>query len=94
MLTNAWAGGEESGQRSRRKLSFASLGALAPAVFLGAAAIRTAPPSALVPEETAVSELGNFLMESYILPFEIISLLLTVAMAGAVVLGFERRNKE
>ncbi len=94
MLTDAWSGGEESRQRPRRKLAFAVLGAVAPAIFLGTAALRTAPPSALVPKETGVSELGSFLMESYILPFEIISLLLTVAMAGAVVLGFERRNKK
>ena len=94
MLTNAWTGGDESATRSSRKLIFALFAALAPAVFLGSAALRTAPPSVLVPEETAVRELGQFLMESYILPFEIISLLLTVAMAGAVVLGFERRRKK
>ncbi len=94
MLTNAWTGGDESPPRSGRTIVFALLAALAPAVFLGAAALRTAPPSVLVPEETAVRELGHFLMESYILPFELISLLLTVAMAGAVVLGFERRQKK
>jgi NADH-quinone oxidoreductase subunit J len=94
MLTNAWTSGDESRLPAGRKLLLALLAALAPAVFLGSAALRTAPPSALVPEEVAVSSLGHFLMESYILPFELISLLLTVAMTGAVVLGFERREKQ
>ncbi|WP_027370215.1 NADH-quinone oxidoreductase subunit J family protein [Desulfovermiculus halophilus] len=94
MLTNAWTSGDESKFPAGRKLLLALLAALAPAVFLGSAALRTAPPSALVPEEVAVSSLGRFLMESYILPFELISLLLTVAMTGAVVLGFERREKQ
>ena len=94
MLTNAWTGGDESARPSGRKIMFSLAAALAPAIFLGAAVLRTAPPSVLVPEETGVQELGRFFMEPYILPFEIISLLLTVAMAGAVVLGFERRMKK
>ena len=94
MLTSAWTGGDESRSKSGRKIFFALIAALAPAVFLGSAAVRTAPSSFLAPKETEVHELGRFLMESYILPFELISLLLTVAMAGAVVLGLERRNKK
>lgn len=94
MLTNAWPGGDESGKKSGRKMVFALLAALAPVVLLGSAAMRTAPPSVLIPEETEVQELGRFLMEPFILPFELISLLLTVAMAGAVILGFERRKKK
>ncbi|MDZ7759439.1 MAG: NADH-quinone oxidoreductase subunit J [Desulfovermiculus sp.] len=94
MLTNAWPGGDESKKPSTKTTVFALLAALAPAVFLGSAALRTAPPSSLVPEETAVRDLGRFLMEPFILPFELISLLLTVAMAGAVILGFERRKRK
>jgi NADH:ubiquinone oxidoreductase subunit 6 (subunit J) len=94
MLTNAWPGGDESNNFSGKKVIFAFFAAIAPAVFLGSAALRTAPPSFFTPEETQVSELGKFLLEPYILPFELISLLLTVAMAGAVILGFERRNKK
>ncbi len=94
MLTQAWPGGDESKRVPGKKTIYAGLAALIPAVFLGTAAIRTAPPSALVPEEIQVSVLGRFFLEDFILPFELISLLLTVAMAGAVVLALERRRKK
>lgn len=94
MLTNAWPGGDESKGFSGRKVVYAAMAGIAPALFLGTAAFRMAPPSFFVPEETEVTELGRFLLEPYILPFELISLLLTVAMAGAVLLGFERRRKK
>ncbi len=94
MLTNAWPGGDESGNISGKKVVYAILASIAPAVFLGSAAFRTAPPSIFVPEETEISELGRFFLEDYILPFELISLLLTVSMAGAVILVFERRKKK
>jgi len=94
MLTNAWPGGDERGNIKGKKVIFAALAALAPAAFLGSAAVRTVPPSIFVPEETEVRELGRFLLEPYILPFELISLLLTVAMAGAVMLVFDRRKKK
>ncbi len=93
MLTSSWPGGDESEKKPRRRVFFASLAGLAPAVFLSIAAISTAPPSFLVPEETEVRELGRFLMEPFIVPFELISLLLTVAMAGAVILGLEWRRR-
>ncbi len=94
MLTSAWPGGDESGSISGKNVVYAILASIAPAVFLGSAALRTAPPSIFVPEETEISELGRFFLEPYILPFELISLLLTVSMAGAVILVFERRNKK
>lgn len=93
MLTQAWSGGDEAKPRSTKTFVYAIMGALAPAVFLGMAVIRTAPPSIFTPEETEIKELGRFLLEPYILPFELISLLLTIAMAGAVILGFERRKQ-
>ncbi len=93
MLTEAWSGGAESKPRSLKTTAYAIAGATAPAVFLGMAVLRTSPPSIFTPEETEVKELGRFLLEPYILPFELISLLLTVAMAGAVILGFERRKQ-
>ncbi|WP_028574013.1 NADH-quinone oxidoreductase subunit J family protein [Desulfonatronovibrio hydrogenovorans] len=93
MLTQAWSGGDEAKPKSRKTFVYALMGAIAPAVFLGMAVLRTSPPSIFTPEETDVKLLGRFLLEPYILPFELISLLLTVAMAGAVILGFERRKQ-
>ncbi len=94
MLTSAWPGGDESKTIPGKQFIFAGLAGLVPAVILATAAIRTAPPSFLVPEETKVSVLGRFFLEDFILPFELISLLLTVAMAGAVILAFEMRRKK
>lgn len=94
MLTRAWPGGDEGQKKPARKVVYASLAGLLPAVLLSWAALSTAPSSFFVPEETAVHELGHFLMEPFLLPFELISLLLTVAMAGAVILGMERRERK
>ena len=93
MLTQSWSTGDETQGPSKKRIIFASLTALAPALFLGLTIIFKSPPSLLVAEETEVKALGRFLLEPYILPFELISLLLTVAMAGAVILGFERRKQ-
>ncbi|SDB37972.1 NADH-quinone oxidoreductase subunit J [Desulfonatronum thiosulfatophilum] len=93
MLTQSWSTGDEFRGGSRKRLVPATLTALAPALFLGLMIIYKAPASMLVAEETEVKALGRFLLEPYILPFELISLLLTVAMAGAVILGFERRKQ-
>jgi NADH:ubiquinone oxidoreductase subunit 6 (subunit J) len=46
---------------------------------------------ALKPEVT-LGRLGEFLTGPYSLSFELISVVLFVAMAGAVLLGFERRK--
>jgi len=94
MLTNAWAGGDESGARAGKKTVYALLAALLPAVFLGSATVTTAPPSKFVAKEIEVKVLGKYFMTDFILPFELISLLLTVAMAGAVVLALERRRRK
>ncbi|MFO7727087.1 MAG: NADH-quinone oxidoreductase subunit J [Desulfonatronovibrio sp.] len=93
MLTQAWSGGEESRPGRTGRIKYALMGAVAPAVFLGSALLRSSPPSIFTPAETDIKNLGRFLLEPYILPFELISLLLTVAMAGAVILGFERRKQ-
>ena len=47
-----------------------------------------------IPEEVGLKELGKALLSTYMLPFELISIVLFVAMAGAVVLGFERRREK
>jgi len=94
MLTNAWAGGDEAPSGGPWKTISAGLAALAPAVFLGLTVILKAPPSGHEATETSVKELGRQLLDPFVLPFELISLLLTVVMAGAVLMAFERRMKK
>lgn len=43
------------------------------------------------PAETPLAELGRGLLGQYVLPFEMISVLLLVAMAGGVLLALDRR---
>ncbi|MDL2272014.1 NADH-quinone oxidoreductase subunit J [Desulfovibrio sp. OttesenSCG-928-I05] len=49
--------------------------------------------SADSPVATPLAELGRGLTEDFVLPFELISIILLIAMAGAVFLAWERRNK-
>lgn len=93
MLTQASSIGEEGQKRRRLKIVYALLSALAPAVFLGLAVIKSPPPSLSTPQEIGAADLGEFLLGPYVLPFELISLVLLVSMAGAVLLGFEKRKK-
>lgn len=93
MLTQASSVGEEGQKRRRLKVVYAFLSALAPAVFLGLAVIKASIPSLSTPQEIRAADLGKFLLGPYVLPFELISLVLLVSMAGAVLLGFEKRKK-
>ena len=52
-------------------------------------------PDALpLKSETSITILGGLLVGPYSLAFELISVVLFAAMAGAVLLGFERRDKK
>jgi len=47
------------------------------------------PTSSLAPLETTVAPLGNLLLNQYVLPFEVVSVLLVAAMIGAIVISRE-----
>jgi len=61
---------------------------------LGWAVLQSA---AVLPHETAtptvtVLDIGNALMTRYVLPLEIVALLLTVAMIGAVIVALHEKK--
>ncbi len=91
MLTRPPAGGEEQ-TRSRRR-PMAILAAAAPVALLGAVSFKAFEQTVDVPAETGIKELGQGLLGTYGLAFELISVVLLVAMAGAVLLGFKRREE-
>jgi NADH-quinone oxidoreductase subunit J len=92
MLTRAPAGGEEQFRRSPRYLAYVLVAAVAPSLML-ARLLRTAGiESFSMPTEIPLEQLGQTFIEPYFLAFELISVVLTVAMVGAVLLGFERRQ--
>ncbi len=74
------------------------MGVLTSALVLGilVAAIRATPDVTKVAEKMPVGsarEIGQALMTDYVLPFEVISILLTAALIGAVVIAMEEIQK-
>lgn len=91
MLTRPPAGGEEQTPSRRRPMAFVA--AAAPVALLGAVCFKAFKQTVDVPGETGIKELGQGLLGTYGLAFELISVVLLVAMAGAVLLGFKRREE-
>lgn len=92
MLTRADSSGEEGRPASIRKHLYALLSALAPAAILGWVIMTRPVESVQVPAEVDIKALGEGLLGSYFLPFEIISVVLMIAMSGAVLLAWQRRG--
>jgi NADH:ubiquinone oxidoreductase subunit 6 (subunit J) len=89
--TGSEAGIEVRG-RGRARAFLSIMSGLIPLGFIAMAWIRYTPkPMALKPEASLVA-LGQALTGPYVLAFELISVVLLAAMAGAVILGFERRK--
>lgn len=91
MLVKTGPEGEEAKGKSPRQFLCAFLGLAAPAIVLGGTLLTNPLPSALVPSGVSVQDLGKGLLGPYTLAFELISVVLLVAMAGAVLIAFERR---
>jgi NADH:ubiquinone oxidoreductase subunit 6 (subunit J) len=91
MLVKTGPEGEEAKGKAPRQFLYALLGLAAPAVVLGSALIKHPLTSGLVPADVSVQQLGKGLLGPYTLAFELISVVLLVAMAGAVLIAFERR---
>lgn len=91
MLTKAPAGSEEQTPSPRK--SKAALAAMGPVVLLAVVCLKAFTQTVDVPVENDIKELGQGLLGAYGLAFELISVVLLVAMAGAVLLGFKRREE-
>jgi NADH-quinone oxidoreductase subunit J len=86
------AGEEGREPRPGKRAFFAAMSGLLPAAILAAAVLTQAPAALPLKPEVPLERLGRFLTGPYVLAFELISVVLLAAMAGAVVLGFERRK--
>ncbi len=64
--------------------------AMAGAVTSSVVMQRTAPP----PSDLTVRAIGDKLMTDYVLPLEVIGLLLTTAMIGAVIIAMQERKSK
>ena len=90
MLTRAAPTGDEAMHRPLRKRINAFLAMLVPALVLSVAIVQHLPKGDLLPEDVPLAELGKGLMGPYLLNFELISVVLFVAMAGAVMLAWRQ----
>ena|SRR5438105_9563151 len=88
------AGTVETGTFSYRWLSGAAIAAGVFAV-IGWAISSTAIPARSVPAQpdATVQQIGDSLMHRYVLPLELIGLLLTAALIGAVVIAMDRKEE-
>ncbi len=94
MLTRSSEG--ESGSESRSaktgRIFLSIWSALFVFLVMSAVILRHMPEPLPLKPEIAIARLGEFLTGPFTLSFELISVVLFVAMAGAVLLGFERRK--
>jgi NADH-quinone oxidoreductase subunit J len=94
MLTRAESGGDEAGPAPMKTYVFGLAATIAPAAVLGWLVLTRPVKSIAIPSEVSIKQLGEGLLGSYFLPFELISVILMVAMAGAVLLTWEKRGKK
>ncbi len=90
MLTRAAPTGDEAMHRPLRKRINALFSMLVPALILSVAIVQHLPKGNKLPKDVPLSELGRGLMGPYLLNFELISVVLFVAMAGAVMLAWRQ----
>ncbi|MDR2197873.1 MAG: NADH-quinone oxidoreductase subunit J [Deltaproteobacteria bacterium] len=89
MLTRNTSEGEEARLPGFSALGYGLLSLVAPlAVFLPLLISRGRDLKTKVPEDPGTGVLGEGLLREYVLPFELISIILLVAMAGAVFLAY------
>ncbi|MFY9704773.1 MAG: NADH-quinone oxidoreductase subunit J [Desulfobacterales bacterium] len=93
MLTHAAPTGDESKSRPVRKRLNAIFAMTVPAVVLAIQIIVHGPKGFEMPSEVSLPELGAGLLGPYLLAFELISVVLFVAMAGAIMLAWRQWGK-
>ncbi|OIO03202.1 MAG: NADH-quinone oxidoreductase subunit J [Desulfovibrionaceae bacterium CG1_02_65_16] len=91
MLTRADAGGEEAASAPLRQNVLALLAVTVVGGVLSWLILTRPVVSSGVPVEVSIEKLGLGLLGPYGLAFELISVVLLVSMAGAVLLAWERR---
>lgn len=93
MLANAQAGGDEAAPAPTAKFIKSIIAGLLPLIVLAPPLLFHTAPSSRNPAQVTLAEIGKGLMEDYVLPFELISIILLVSMAGGVFLAWDRRKK-
>lgn len=93
MLANSRTDGDEAGPSSTEKVVRSILAGLLPILLLAPPVFLHPASAELLPKVVTIREIGNALMNEYVVPFELISIVLLIAMAGGVFLAMDRRKK-
>lgn len=94
MLSKASAEGDEAGPVSPKNVVNALACLALPAVILSVILIHHPGKALDVPVNVAPALLGEGMLGPYLLPFELISVVLFAAMAGAVLAAWRKRGKK
>jgi len=92
MLSRASSEGDETGPVPFQKAANALACLLVPAVILSIIIIRHPEASLDAPLDVAPALLGEGMLGPYLLPFELISVVLFASMAGAVLAAWRKRG--
>lgn len=92
VITGASRAARDRSITTKKKRCLAVLAGLVPTSFLAMAIIKYSVTTSQIPTQVSMEDLGSALLGPYGLVFELISVVLFAAMAGAVLLGFERRQ--
>ena len=93
MLTDSRVDGDEAGPIPTSKLVRSVLAGILPIILLTPPIFMHPASTELLPKVVTIAEIGKGLMGEYVLAFELISIILLVAMAGGVFLAIDRRKK-
>jgi NADH-quinone oxidoreductase subunit J len=94
MLVKNTGSGEEMRLPGLGQTAGALIAALAPLALFGPLIVLHAGGTAGLPAVTPLKEIGNGLLSYYVLPFELISIVLLVAMAGGIFLAWDKRFRK
>lgn len=94
MLTQADAEGDEGRSPSKSQYLYSLLALTIPAAVVSWIIMEHPEAGKDVPAEVGIKALGKGLMSDYFIAFELISVVLLVAMSGAVLLAWQKRGKK
>ena len=92
VITGASREARDRSSTSKEKRFLAVLAGLVPASFLAMTITKYSMITSNTPTQVSIEDLGAALLGPYGLVFELISVVLFASMAGAILVGFKRRQ--
>ncbi len=92
VITGASREARDRSSTTKKKRFLALLAGLVPASFLALTITQYSMITSNTPTQVSIEDLGRALLGPYGLVFELISVVLFASMAGAILVGFKRRQ--